>query len=64
VLNFNKRLLFVNNFNFSKGSKHYNSVGKLCPGNNTCNENGDCNSTNGLCACYDEYYGEGCESKY
>jgi hypothetical protein len=38
-------------------------LGKLCPGNNTCNENGACDSKSGQCACYDQFYGEGCESK-
>ena len=40
------------------------NLGKISPGNNTCNDNGACDSEYGLCDCYEEYYGVGCESRY
>ncbi len=39
-------------------------LGKLCPGNNTCNDNGVCDSEYGYCSCNQGYYGDGCESNY
>ncbi len=49
---------------FSSIFYFFTSSGKLCPGNNTCSDNGVCDSTTGVCSCYDQFYGDGCESKY
>ena len=38
--------------------------GKLCPGNNTCSDNGVCDSELGSCSCNTGYYGDGCESNF